>query len=117
MDEFSDEQFRGLARDTVDGCDRLDGHDRSWREFAVPELLSIGSHAACYEQAGAFREMVVTHLFQVLSLEAPKSPTSLQLGSLVDETVKAVDSIVPLAPQDEVRVKFRARRSSEAKRR
>lgn len=83
----------------------------------MPELLSIGSHAAIYEQAGAFRQMVVTPRVQVLSLEVPKPPTSLQPGSLVDEKVKAFDSIVALRPQDEVRAKSPAPRSSEAKRR
>ena len=39
-------------------------------QLDVPETLSIGSRAGFYDATGAFRDMVVTHLFQVLGFAA-----------------------------------------------
>ncbi|MGH9121800.1 MAG: glucose-6-phosphate dehydrogenase, partial [Acidimicrobiales bacterium] len=36
-------------------------------QIDVPETLGLGRRAAFYEQTGAFRDMVVTHLFQILA--------------------------------------------------
>src|SRR6185437_8739595 len=35
-------------------------------QIDVPETLGLGKRAAFYEQTGAYRDMVVTHLFQIL---------------------------------------------------
>jgi glucose-6-phosphate 1-dehydrogenase len=46
-------------------------------QIDVPEKLSIERRAAFYEGTGAFRDMVVTHLFQVLgfvAMEPPRPP-------------------------------------------
>ena len=37
-------------------------------QIDVPETLSIEGRGAFYEETGAFRDMVVTHLFQVLGI-------------------------------------------------
>ena len=37
-------------------------------QIDVPETLGLGKRAGFYEQTGAFRDMVVTHLFQILGL-------------------------------------------------
>ena len=47
-------------------------------QIDVPETLSIGMRASFYEETGAFRDMIVTHLFQVLSFVAMEPPTSLE---------------------------------------
>ena len=47
-------------------------------QIDVPETLSIGTRAAFYEGTGAYRDMVVTHLFQVLGFVAMEPPTSLE---------------------------------------
>ena len=36
-------------------------------QIDVPETLSLGTRASFYEATGAFRDMVVTHLFQILA--------------------------------------------------
>ena len=46
-------------------------------QIDVPETLSIGTRAGFYEGTGAFRDMVVTHLFQVLGFVAMEPPASL----------------------------------------
>src|SRR4029453_13006039 len=43
-------------------------------QIDVPETLSIGARAGFYETAGAFRDMVVTHLFQILAFLAMEPP-------------------------------------------
>ena len=46
-------------------------------QIDVPETLSIEGRAAFYDATGAYRDMVVTHLFQVLGFVAMEPPTSL----------------------------------------
>ncbi|MDH2903804.1 MAG: glucose-6-phosphate dehydrogenase, partial [Actinomycetota bacterium] len=57
-------------------------------QIDVPETLSIENRGAFYEETGAFRDMVVTHLFQVLGFLAMEQPTSLDAGPLRDEVHK-----------------------------
>ena len=51
-------------------------------QIDVPETLSVGTRGSFYEQTGAFRDMVVTHLFQVLSFIGMEPPTSLTARAL-----------------------------------
>src|SRR5579875_3145336 len=46
-------------------------------QIDVPETLTVGKRAGFYEQTGAFRDMVVTHLFQILAFVAMEAPTAL----------------------------------------
>ncbi len=82
-------------------------------QIDVPETLSIGMRADFYEQTGAFRDMVVTHLFQVLSFVAMEPPTSLRPKSLMVERQKVFDSMLPLAPGDVVRGQYASYREEE----
>src|SRR5262249_57761935 len=59
-----------------------------------------------YEGTGAFRDMIVTHLLQVLGFVAMEPPTSFSPKALVDETVKVFSAIAPLRPQDMVRGQY-----------
>src|SRR5271165_168342 len=65
-------------------------------QIDVPETLSIEGRAAFYEGTGAFRDMIVTHLFQVLGFLAMEPPTSLSARCLRDEKVKVFDAMAPL---------------------
>jgi len=82
-------------------------------QIDVPETLSIGMRADFYEQTGAFRDMVVTHLFQVLSFVAMEPPTSLAARSLMSERQKVFDSMLPVAPKDVVRGQYSGYRDEE----
>ena len=75
-------------------------------QIDVPETLSIGMRAKFYEATGAFRDMVVTHLFQVLGFVAMEPPTSLQAKQLVSEKTKVFDSMRPLRAKDVVRGQY-----------
>ncbi len=71
-------------------------------QIDVPETLSIGTRAAFYENTGAYRDMIVTHLLQVLGFVAMEPPTSFSAKALLDETVKVAESLRPIHPEDVV---------------
>ena len=71
-------------------------------QIDVPETLGIGTRAGFYEKTGALRDMLVTHLFQVLSVVALEPPTRLQPVPLVNEKVKVFESMRPLRHEDVV---------------
>lgn len=75
-------------------------------QLDVPETLSIGTRASFYEATGALRDMVVTHLFQVLAFVALEPPSCLRPTALVNEKVKVFESMRPLAPGDIVRAQY-----------
>jgi glucose-6-phosphate 1-dehydrogenase len=82
-------------------------------QIDVPEKLEIGSRAAFYETVGAFRDMVVTHLFQILAFMAMEAPTSLEPKPISEEKNKVFRSIVPLDPKDIVRGQYSGYRSEQ----
>ncbi len=75
-------------------------------QIDVPETLSIEGRAAFYEGTGAFRDMVVTHLFQVLGFVAMEPPTSLDAKALRVEKNKVFEAIKPLDPARVVRGQY-----------
>ena len=75
-------------------------------QIDVPETLSIGSRAGFYEGTGAFRDMIATHLFQVLGFVAMEPPTALDAKALVDEKVKVFHALKPLDPTRVVRGQY-----------
>jgi glucose-6-phosphate 1-dehydrogenase len=82
-------------------------------QIDVPETLSIEMRGSFYEQTGAFRDMVVTHLFQVLGFVAMEPPTSLQAKALGIEREKVFDSMPPLRAEDVVRGQYSGYREAE----
>ena len=75
-------------------------------QIDVPETLSIGMRANFYEETGAFRDMVVTHLFQVLGFVAMEPPTALDAKALMGERQKVFDSMLPLSPGEVARGQY-----------
>jgi glucose-6-phosphate 1-dehydrogenase len=82
-------------------------------QIEVPETLSIEMRADFYDRTGAFRDMVVTHLFQVLSFVAMEPPTSLDAKTLMAEREKVFDWMHPLKPRDIVRGQYEGYRDEE----
>jgi glucose-6-phosphate 1-dehydrogenase len=80
-------------------------------QIDVPETIGIEGRAEFFEQIGAFRDMVVTHLFQVLGFVAMEPPTSLEAKSLRDETAKVFESMEPLDPAQVVRGQYEGYRA------
>ncbi len=79
-------------------------------QIDVPEMLSIEGRASFYEGTGAFRDMIVTHLFQVLGFVAMEPPTSLDPKALRSEKNKVFEAMKPLDPADVVRGQYRGYR-------
>jgi glucose-6-phosphate 1-dehydrogenase len=81
-------------------------------QIDVPETLSIEGRAAFYDATGAYRDMVVTHLFQVLGFLAMEPPTSLASKPLRDEKSKVFDALKPLDMRHVVRGQYNGYLSS-----
>jgi glucose-6-phosphate 1-dehydrogenase len=75
-------------------------------QIDVPETLSIEGRAAFYDATGAYRDMVVTHLFQVLAFVAMEPPVSLSSKHLRDEKEKVFEALKPLDVRHVVRGQY-----------
>ncbi|HET9248871.1 MAG TPA: glucose-6-phosphate dehydrogenase, partial [Actinomycetota bacterium] len=61
-------------------------------QITVAEKIGIEGRGAFYEQVGNIRDMISTHLFQVMTFVAMEPPVSFEPDRLRDETVKALRS-------------------------
>jgi glucose-6-phosphate 1-dehydrogenase len=75
-------------------------------QIDVPETLTIEGRASFYDATGAYRDMVVTHLFQVLGFVAMEPPTSLDSKPLRDEKTKVFDAVKPIDVRHVVRGQY-----------
>ncbi len=75
-------------------------------QIDVPETLGLGKRAGFYEATGAYRDMVVTHLFQILGFMAMEPPTALEPAPISEEKNKVFRSMVPIDPKDVVRGQY-----------
>jgi glucose-6-phosphate 1-dehydrogenase len=82
-------------------------------QIDVPETLGLGKRSAFYEQTGAFRDMVVTHLFQILAFMAMEPPTALEPAPISEEKNKVFRSMLPIQPTDVVRGQYSGYRDEE----
>jgi len=80
-------------------------------QIDVPETLGLGQRSAFYEQTGAYRDMVVTHLFQILAFMAMEPPTALEPAPISEEKNKVFRSMLPIQPHDVVRGQYSGYRS------
>jgi glucose-6-phosphate 1-dehydrogenase len=78
----------------------------SYVQIDVPETLSIEGRGAFFEETGTFRDMVVTHLLQVLAFVAMEQPISFDAKPLRDEISKVFDSIRPISPEHVIRGQY-----------
>ena len=82
-------------------------------QIDVPETLGLDRRAGFYEGTGAFRDMVVTHLFQILAFMAMEPPTSLEPAPISEEKNKVFRSMLPIEPKNVVRGQYNGYRSEE----
>jgi len=80
-------------------------------QIDVPETLGLGHRAGFYEKTGAFRDMVVTHLFQILAFVAMEPPTALEPAPISEEKNKVFRSMLPIEPAAVVRGQYTGYRS------
>ncbi len=82
-------------------------------QIDVPEMLTLGKRIAFYEATGAYRDMVVTHLFQILAFTAMEPPTALEPASISEEKNKVFRSLLRIRPGDVVRGQYVGYRDEE----
>jgi glucose-6-phosphate 1-dehydrogenase len=75
-------------------------------QIDVPETLTVEKRAGFYDATGAYRDMVVTHLLQVLGFVAMEPPTSLSAKPLRDEKSKVFDAMKPIDVRHVVRGQY-----------
>ena len=75
-------------------------------QIDVPETLGVDDRVGFYEATGAFKDMVVTHLFQILGFMAMEPPTALAAGPINEEKNKVFRSMRPLDPSQVVRGQY-----------
>ena len=83
----------------------------SFVQIDVPETLTVAGRGAFYEETGAFRDMVVSHLFQVMGYLAMEQPTSFEANPLRDEIHKVFQTTRPIDVANVVRGQYEGYRS------
>ncbi|GLP81704.1 glucose-6-phosphate dehydrogenase [Mycobacterium antarcticum] len=68
-------------------------------QIDVPEELTIEGRGAFYESTGCFRDMISTHLCQVLGFVAMEPPVRIDEESLRNEKAKVFAAMQPLDPE------------------
>ena len=83
-------------------------------QIDVPETLSIGTRAGFYEGTGTYRDMIVTHLLQLLSFVAMEPPARLTPEHLTAEKMKVFEAIRSIEPADVVRGQYEGYRQADS---
>jgi glucose-6-phosphate 1-dehydrogenase len=69
-------------------------------QMTVAEEDGIGTRGAYYDRAGALRDIVQNHMFQVLTLVAMEPPISFRGEDVRDEKVKVLHAVSPITDED-----------------
>ena len=68
-------------------------------QVTVAEELGVELRGGYYEKAGALRDMVPNHIFQLITLTAMEPPISFDAHAVHDEQTKVLRAIQPLTPE------------------
>jgi len=69
-------------------------------QITAAETVGVESRGGYYETAGALRDMVPNHLFQLVSLTAMEPPISFHADAVRDEQAKVLHAIMPPTPEE-----------------
>ncbi|BBZ39850.1 glucose-6-phosphate dehydrogenase [Mycobacterium conspicuum] len=75
-------------------------------QIDIPETLGLDERANFYESTGAFKDMVVTHLLQVMAFVVMEPPTALEPYAISEEKNKVFRSMLPINCSDVVRGQY-----------
>lgn len=78
-------------------------------EILVAETEGVDGRNAYYAQSGALRDMVQSHMLQLLCLVAMEPPVALEADRMRDEKVKVLRALRPLEPHTAARDSVRGR--------
>jgi glucose-6-phosphate 1-dehydrogenase len=65
-------------------------------QITVAETVGVERRGSYYDNAGALRDMIPNHLFQLVSLTAMEPPISFAGGAVRDEKSKVIQAIQPI---------------------
>jgi glucose-6-phosphate 1-dehydrogenase len=86
-------------------------------QITAAETVGVEQRGRYYDTAGALRDMIPNHLFQLISLTAMEPPNSFQADAVRDEQAKVLAALPALSPEDvlarTVRGQYDASRSGE----
>ncbi|MDT5365640.1 MAG: glucose-6-phosphate 1-dehydrogenase [Mycobacterium sp.] len=80
-------------------------------QIDIPETLGLDQRANFYESTGAYKDMVVTHLFQVMAFVVMEPPTALEPRAISEEKNKVFRSMLPVDPAHVVRGQYKGYRN------
>lgn len=69
-------------------------------QITVMEKVGIETRGAFYDKAGALRDMVQSHLLQLLCITAMEPPASMEADAVRDEKIKILRSLRPFTQED-----------------
>ena len=72
-------------------------------EITAAESIGVEGRAAFYETAGAFRDMMQTHMLMLLALITMEPPASLSGEAVRDEKTKVLEAMRILKPDEVLR--------------
>ena len=82
-------------------------------QIDIPEQLGLDQRANFYESTGAFKDMVVTHLFQVMAFVVMEPPTALEPRAISEEKNKVFRSMLPIDSSQVVRGQYAGYRDED----
>lgn len=68
-------------------------------QITAAESMGVEDRGGYYEQAGALRDMIQNHLFQLFTLVTMEPPVSLESESVRDEKTKVLRAVRPLSSE------------------
>ena len=82
-------------------------------QIDIPETFGLDQRANFYESTGAYKDMVVTHLFQVMAFVVMEPPTALEPRAISEEKNKVFRSMLPIKCSHVVRGQYAGYREEE----
>ncbi|WP_061932677.1 glucose-6-phosphate dehydrogenase [Aureimonas sp. AU22] len=77
-------------------------------QITAAEVLGVEGRGSFYERAGALRDMVPNHLFQVMAMVAMEPPADLGERAVRDAKGAVLSAVRPVQPEDVVRGQYAA---------
>jgi glucose-6-phosphate 1-dehydrogenase len=68
-------------------------------QITVAEKLGVELRGGYYDTAGALRDMIPNHIFQLITLTAMEPPVSFEADAVRDEQAKILHAIQPFSPE------------------
>ncbi len=69
-------------------------------QITVAEKLGVEARGGYYDTAGALRDMIPNHIFQLVTLTAMEPPVSFEADAVRDEQAKILSAIQYFSPED-----------------